>query len=237
AYDLESAGPCQIKRVAPESESERGSLLGDASSHDLHHHAPLHGHAHSSPGHSHTHDHPYHHPHDHTHTHDHGSLTTMPVSSVWVMLIAMSMHAVITGVATGVNSDKDSVMALMVAIIAHKWCEVMAVAIPISQCMTLSKAMQYGMVFFLSAMTPLGILIGVMVQMSISEASLDWTQAIATSASAGTFTYVAFAEVLIPEFSREYDQTDKTLSRGIRYARWGMALGGTLFMAWVATLE
>ncbi|GIQ81663.1 zinc/iron permease [Kipferlia bialata] len=175
--------------------------------------------------------------HDHHHHHSQSSLSTTSVSSVWVMLVAMSMHALITGVATGVNTDQDSVTALLLAVLAHKWCEVMAVSIPISQCKTLSKAMQYGMVAFLSCMTPLGVCIGVAARLSISDSALDWTQAVATSMSAGTFTYVAFAEVMIPEFSREYDHRDKTLSRNIRYGRWLMALGGTLFMAWVATLE
>ena len=112
-------------------------------------------------------------------------------STVYVILVALSVHAVFEGIALGIQNDIRSVISLAVGILAHKWAESLTLSVSIQ------KHKQRNITLFLfTIMTPAGVGIGFIIQESSSSIVTAITQAL----SAGTFIYIACNERFVSEF-------------------------------------
>ena len=145
-----------------------------------------------------THNHGHEHGHDHDHDHDHHGKArwwTWNLTPV-VLMIALSTHAIFEGIAVGVVSDLKDFWTLAIAIAAHKWWEAMSLGISMSKNFKDENKTIYILLLIFSWATPLGVSIGMLV-----SGSSVLTNIIFFSLTAGTFTYIAWSEVIVEEFS------------------------------------
>ncbi|CAI4226527.1 unnamed protein product [Auanema sp. JU1783] len=132
------------------------------------------------------------------HAHSHG------VRSV-TLVLALSIHSIIEGVALGVGNNAAETTALFLSLLVHKLIVAFSVGLQLSR----THAHQLGWVFVsmltLALMSPLGALIGMVLQ-SATEASFgkDLTITILQGLAVGTFLYVTFFEVLLHERDNEH---------------------------------
>eukprot|EP00238_Polyblepharides_amylifera_P015617 CAMPEP_0196575542 /NCGR_PEP_ID=MMETSP1081-20130531/4996_1 /TAXON_ID=36882 /ORGANISM="Pyramimonas amylifera, Strain CCMP720" /LENGTH=539 /DNA_ID=CAMNT_0041893879 /DNA_START=46 /DNA_END=1665 /DNA_ORIENTATION=- len=111
-----------------------------------------------------------------------------------LLFLAISCHAVIAGIALGIQSDRQDVFLVFWAILAHK--SVVALSLGVKfltdgastfQTMTLLTAF--------SLVSPIGILIGMAIDNENGTTSM-----ILNGISAGTFLYIGATEVVVDEF-------------------------------------
>jgi zinc transporter 1/2/3 len=158
-------------------------------------HDHKHGHGH---GHGHKNDHKHDHGHGHGHGHHgHHHATVKKGASytgAMVLLAAMGIHSLFEGLAYGVLKEEGEVFNMFMAIAAHKWCDALVVGLSFVAA-ELPIRMATFLSLFLSLFTPLGIFIGYL------GSENDLVTGIFLALSAGTFLYIACAEIIIEEFA------------------------------------
>ena len=112
-------------------------------------------------------------------------------SIVYVILVALSIHAIFEGIALGIQNDVRSVISLAVGILAHKWAEGLTLSVSIQK-----RKQRHITLLLFTMMTPLGVAIGFIIQ----EWSSSTVSAITQALSAGTFIYIACNERFVREF-------------------------------------
>jgi len=185
AHSLESEGDHHahghtIHRGMPAAHSKPGALVTGASSSE-----PAHAHAHA-------------------HASD-ASSSWAPFNSALVLLVAISLHAVLAGVSLGVQSKSSGVIAITVAICAHKAPAAFAVG---------SKFVRSGMprplvaVFVLAfaAVTPLGIGVGI----GVGSRTNPMVALVLEGLAAGTFIYIGATEIAVDEYETTAEECDET---------------------------
>jgi zinc transporter 1/2/3 len=121
-----------------------------------------------------------------------------------VLFLVLSIHSVIAGVSLGLESALTSSLALLLAIVAHKGSA--AFALGVSLCQTgLRSAEARRIVVLFSCMTPLGVLIGTLVQQVVGSGTATATEAVFDATAAGTFLYIAVADILEEVFAEAED--------------------------------
>jgi len=123
-----------------------------------------------------------------------------------ILTIVLSIHSIIAGFAIGVQEDTPDVLALFVAVIAHKWTESFALGVSLVKNKVTSKMQFVKFILSYSIMAPLGILAGIILSYAISGNSQLIVDAIISSFASGTFIYIALVDILLKEF---VDPTDK----------------------------
>ena len=120
-----------------------------------------------------------------------------PTSNItpYVLLIALSVHGSIEGIALGVMNSLKDCSILFSAILLHKWAEAFALGISFYKSGT-EKNIFINMMILFSLFGPFGIIIG----MIFSDAG-TLVKGIMLSISGGTFIYVAASEIIVEEFS------------------------------------
>ncbi|KAL5266580.1 hypothetical protein ACHWQZ_G003829 [Mnemiopsis leidyi] len=162
-----------------------------------------HGHSHGS---SHSHDGHTHHAHGHGHgpghAHDHGPPTEFKGFGSILLLFALSVHSILEGMAVGSEKDWLMVFTLTGALSLHKALLAFALGCKIVE---ESQSLQTHIrsVAFFACSSPIGVAIGVGVELSHSDMAVKTLvegliQAIAT----GTFLYIAFVEIVTPELNK-----------------------------------
>jgi len=122
----------------------------------------------------------------------------------YILTFVLSIHSLISGVALGMDSKLSTLISLFVAIISHKWIEAFALGVAINKVQgegSLARTLK--LVLTYSAMEPLGIVIGLILSVYLSEDHLLVTQAFVLGIASGTFIYVAVVDILPAEFSAE----------------------------------
>jgi len=120
-----------------------------------------------------------------------------PTSNItpYILLIALSIHGSIEGIALGVMNSLKDCSILFTAILLHKWAEAFALGISFYKSGT-EKNTFINMIILFTLFGPLGIIIG----MIFSDAGF-LIKGILLSISGGTFIYVAASEIIVEEFS------------------------------------
>lgn len=112
------------------------------------------------------------------------------ISRVGPLLITLSIHAFITGIALGISNSYVVVVSLLIAILAHKAFEMFALVINLHRQIKHKKHIR--LLFFLfSFVTPIGILIGSSGDAFLPLATGNAMTAYLNSICAGTFLYIA----------------------------------------------
>ena len=141
-------------------------------------------------------------------------------STVYVIMVALSIHAVFEGIALGVQHDVAGVASLAIGILAHKWAESLSLAVALQNQGT-SSTRRWVMLLIFTMVTPVGVGIGLIISKWSSSVVSATTQALA----AGTFIYISCSE----RFVREFDCPKRE-----RYLKFLAALAGAGMIIGVA---
>eukprot|EP00752_Nemacystus_decipiens_P008629 g7706.t1 len=133
-------------------------------------------------------------PHQHHHSHGLGGQE----DGIWIrlaLLIALSVHSVMEGL--GVGAKETKAYNLLFAIAVHKGLAAYALGASLLQSGVRGKQVTLFVLAF-SAMTPIGILLGDIIE---KDGEDDSAGAVCVALAAGTFLYVSLMEVLPPELA------------------------------------
>ena len=123
--------------------------------------------------------------------------TFNPTSNItpYILLIALSLHGLFEGIALGVMKTIRDLLFLLIAILAHKWAESLALGISFFKSGT-ERNIFIKMIVIFSLFSPSGIIIGIL----FSSAGY-LIEGILLSVSGGTFLHVSASEVIVEEFA------------------------------------
>lgn len=139
------------------------------------------------------------------------------------LVVALSAHSVLAGLALGAQRMMASTLIIAVAILAHKATASLALGITMAQRRTeRSRARRY--LLFFAVMTPIGILAGMAGSGLLRENVGLYFDATVSALAAGTFIYIASIDMLQDEFLRP----------GSRWAKWVSAVAGLTVTAVLA---
>lgn len=140
-----------------------------------------------------------------------------------ILLIVLSIHSVILGLALGSQSALSGALIVFLAILAHKGAAGLALGVGFQRAgLTHRQAM--GRLAFFSVMTPLGIIAGAVIGGALAGRSDMLFEAVFDSIGAGTFMYIAALDIIKTEFDHQRDHAQK----------WLAAAAGFGFMALLA---
>jgi len=104
------------------------------------------------------------------------------------------------GAAVGIEKNYDDITPILVAIVAHKFFSAFALGISLVKS-GVSSQRTLQLVISFACSTPAGILLGWLMSSVLVGATNSLTTEIVKGIAAGTFVYVALAEILLEEFS------------------------------------
>lgn len=127
-----------------------------------------------------------------------------------ILLLVLSVHSIILGLALGAQTSMTAAAAVFIAIMAHK--AMAGFALGVSYRRT-GASLQQGApaAAFFSSMTPVGILAASGVYAFVSPEGRQWFEAIFNSIGAGTFLYIATLDIFRTEFELPGDNWQKWL--------------------------
>ncbi len=140
----------------------------------------------------------------------------------YVLVVLLSLHSVLAGLALGTQNSFTNGVILFAAIFVHKGTAGLALGVSLARSeiarpRTLKLAGLFGM------MTPLGILAGILLNSFVQGVSESHLDAAVLALAAGTFIYIASLDIIQDEFLRP----------GSRFMKW---LFATLGLALTAVL-
>jgi len=140
--------------------------------------------------------------------------------AAYAVLIALSIHALLAGLALGAEADLARALVISFAIIAHKSAEGFSLGVSLARS-PLSRAQSWKLVALFSVATPIGGLLGAFLG-AFAEGRLGATlEASFLSIAAGTFIYVATFDILRDEFP----------APGGRFVKWLVLTAGMASMS------
>jgi len=155
--------------------------------------------------------------------HDH---SPAPAASPYVLVIALSAHSVLAGLALGADPDRAGTLLSFLAIAVHKGSAGLALGMALaSSAIGRARSLRLATVFAL--MTPLGIGLGMAAGGGLLslEAAVPFEAGVLALA-AGTFLYIGAFDLLQDEF----------LQPGRRWAKWVSAVAGVLLASALVAL-
>lgn len=163
------------------------------------------------------HDGPHHHEHDDDHR------RPAHEASPTALVVALSAHSVVAGLALGAQRLMVPTLIIALAILAHKATAGLALGITLERRGTdRGRSRRYLLLF--ATMTPLGILAGLLGSGLLREGAGLYFDATVSALAAGTFLYIASIDMLQDEF----------LKPGSRWAKWVSAVTGLAITAVLA---
>jgi zinc transporter 1/2/3 len=144
-----------------------------------------------------------------------------PVS--FILLLVLSVHSIIVGLAMGAQKSMTGALAIFIAIIAHKGMAGFALGVNYRRAGASLKRVIPVAAFF-SSMAPVGILMGTAIYSLVSPGGQLLFEAIFNSIGAGTFLYIATLDIIRTEFELPGDTWQK----------WLLAAGGFGVMSLLA---
>ncbi|MEJ2724163.1 MAG: ZIP family metal transporter [Deltaproteobacteria bacterium] len=128
----------------------------------------------------------------------------------FILLLVLSVHSIIVGMALGAQSSLSRMLIVFAAIMAHKAMAGFALGVSYRRAGSSLRRTAPAVVFF-SSMTPLGILAGTTIDSLVSFNGRQMFEAIFDSVGAGTFLYIATLDIIRTEFELPGDQWQKWL--------------------------
>lgn len=125
-------------------------------------------------------------------------------SSVYpvILLIVLSVHSVILGLALGAQSALSGALIVFLAIVAHKGAAGVALGVGYQRAGLTHRHALPKLAFF-SAMTPLGIVAGASIGAVLTGRADVLFEAVFDSIGAGTFIYIAALDIIKTEFDSQ----------------------------------
>jgi zinc transporter 1/2/3 len=140
-----------------------------------------------------------------------------------ILFLILAVHSIIADLSLGLESAILSGLAIFIAIIAHKGSASFALGVNMVKSEIHKKQIIRTIILF-SIMTPIGVILGtIMNQLENNQASV-WFEAIFDSIASGTFLYIAILEIIDDVFGA----SEK------RFQKFGFLIFGFLVMAIIA---
>ena len=117
----------------------------------------------------------------------------------FILFIAVSIHSIVEGITLGIQNTISQLVPILTAILAHKWTDSMALGINLTRAETSFRRYLLE-ITLVSFMTPLGVLLGSAIDLSVSDEVSELISAIVLAIATGTFIYVAVVDIILPEF-------------------------------------
>lgn len=128
----------------------------------------------------------------------------------YILMLTLSVHSLITGMALGLETHLVSAGAILFAILAHKSTAAMALSISFAKGNApASRTRSLLWIFYTT--TPIGILGGAWVGTYLQGPGEVHFEAIFDALAAGTFLYIAVMDILAEEFSENHNHGQKFL--------------------------
>ncbi len=122
-----------------------------------------------------------------------------------VMLAALSIHSVITGIALGLEPEVAASLLVMTGILLHKGSASFALMVSAHAAGLNTSNLRLVLTVFV-LMTPLGILFGTTVSSFMEGENAELVEGVFNALAAGTFIYVAIMDVIGGEMGRIKDR-------------------------------
>ena len=125
-----------------------------------------------------------------------------------VLTAILSVHSLIAGIALGTENNLSHSAVILFAVLAHKSSASFALSVNLLKEGT-SKRVLFRIITFFCFMTPIGILLGMLINLAMSGNIQQIVTASFDSLAAGTFLYVAILGIAHEEFSEHEDKMYK----------------------------
>ena len=123
----------------------------------------------------------------------------------YLLLLAVSLHAVLAGVSLGVQSTRTQVTTVAIAIISHKATAAFSIGFAFYKSGVTTYKRMCAIIMAFACTTPIGIIIGVGIGSSSPTASL-----VLEGLAAGSFIYVGATEITTDEFETSAEACGNT---------------------------
>jgi len=143
--------------------------------------------------------------------------------AAYAVLIALSIHSLLAGLALGAQPDLGGALVIFAAIVAHKSAAGFALGVSLARS-SLSPVQSWRMLALFATATPVGVLIGALLEQSFDGRAGSGLEATFLSIAGGTFVYVATFDILRDEFP----------APGGRFAKWLVLTIGVVSMSLLA---
>lgn len=128
---------------------------------------------------------------------------TRPPFYAFVLLIVLSVHSIIAGMALGLQPEAAAALVVMLGILFHKGSAAFALIVTAHSA---GNRKLWQTLWLFSVMTPLGIVFGTVAGQVFEGRTALIFEGSFNAIAAGTFIYVAVMDVLDAEMSRERDR-------------------------------
>ena len=122
-----------------------------------------------------------------------------------VLLVVLSIHSIIAGIALGIESELAASLLVMVAILSHKGSAAFALMVSV-QAAGADRRRLWRVLTIFVVMTPLGILLGTLASGMFDGHAARLVEGSFNALAAGTFIYVAILDVIDSEMFRTDDR-------------------------------
>ena len=133
-----------------------------------------------------------------------GGGTHQPIYPL-VLLVVLSIHSIIAGIALGLESEVTTSVLIMLAILFHKGSAAFALVVSV-HASGADKRRLWTMLAIFVVMTPLGIVLGAVASSLLEGRAAMLIEGSFNALAAGTFIYVAILDVIDTEMSRIDDR-------------------------------
>ncbi|MCH7640855.1 ZIP family metal transporter [Patescibacteria group bacterium] len=139
------------------------------------------------------------------------SITGSPASNLPdILMLTLSVHSLITGMALGLETHLVSAGAILFAILAHKSTAAMALSISFAKG-DAPPSRSRNLLWIFYTTTPIGILGGAWVGAYLQGPGEVHFEAVFDALAAGTFFYIAVMDILAEEFQENHNHGQKFL--------------------------
>ena len=139
--------------------------------------------------------------------------TRQPIYPV-VLLVVLSIHSIIAGIALGLEPEVAASVLVMLGILFHKGSAAFALMVSAHSAGADSRRLTFILSVFV-VMTPLGILLGTVAANLLEGTAAKLIEGSFNALAAGTFIYVAILDVIDAEMSRFDDRVARFVSSAL----------------------
>lgn len=122
-------------------------------------------------------------------------------SQALIFVIALSLHSFLEGLgAAAQNSEPNHLFIYLISLFGHKWLEAFALGVNVLNA-KFSLSFGFFLIALYSALTPLGILLGMLFQKVVVNA--EHVESFLNGCAVGSFIFVSCIEMIPPEFHKK----------------------------------
>lgn len=134
-----------------------------------------------------------------------------------ILLVVLSIHSIILGLALGSQSALAGAVIVFLAIVAHKGAAGFALGVGYQRTGR-TRRLALPQLSFFAAMTPLGIVVGASIGAVLTGGAGTLFEAVFDSLGAGTFLYIAMLDIIKNEFDSPNHHAQKWLAAASGFA-------------------